>query len=408
MILQTFNFADNGRHLANQHYRVCMRQEAEMCSIMYQPCDEQSFRIGPAGVMRDDIAMMNNMLMMGGAGMGGVPAAANGMSGLGTQSAVNGMPGAAQSPAGMVTMSNNIMMDDAAAANTPSVTPLIMMMNSIPSSTPITMASTAAMPASSPLSDDAAATTAASSPMVSMPVASSAMPAASSAMPAASSAIPAATSTMPSPTTPRASTTSAAPSNDDPNPSSAAPSTTAQPPTTSAPSTTASTISTTNRVSSTTTLATSTFSSVNDEDYFEGSGDDSLVQSPPVSGPLRRPRPIGGGFDLLGFLQSALGFRRSQRQLKSPQPRQFFTSCRDRVTMPCIVEDFIGAGLGPLPGCEPVHCGSQFCSSGVWPCRIESTVTPFYLGIHFGEGTNKGSPEENIGACLRFQQVQCM
>lgn len=76
--------------------------------------------------------------------------------------------------------------------------------------------------------------------------------------------------------------------------------------------------------------------------------------------------------------------------------------------MPCIIEDFIGTGLGPLPGCEPVHCGMQFCSSGTWPCRIESTVTPFYVGIHFGDGTGKGSPEDNIGACLRYQQVQCM
>ncbi|KAL7741846.1 hypothetical protein ACLKA6_012064 [Drosophila palustris] len=45
-VIQTFNFAENGRHLANQHYRICVRQELERCSISYQPCDEQSFRIG--------------------------------------------------------------------------------------------------------------------------------------------------------------------------------------------------------------------------------------------------------------------------------------------------------------------------------------------------------------------------
>jgi len=78
--------------------------------------------------------------------------------------------------------------------------------------------------------------------------------------------------------------------------------------------------------------------------------------------------------------------------------------------MPCIIEDFIGTGLGPLPGCEPVHCGAQFCSSGVWPCRIESTVTPFYIGVHFGngQGAGKANAEDNVGACLRYSQVQCM
>lgn len=46
-IIQTFNFADNGRHLANQHYKSCVRQEKGRCSIQYEPCNDQSFRIGP-------------------------------------------------------------------------------------------------------------------------------------------------------------------------------------------------------------------------------------------------------------------------------------------------------------------------------------------------------------------------
>lgn len=50
-VMQTFNYAENGRHLANQNYRICVRQEQDMCSIMYQPCDEQSFRIGGGGRM---------------------------------------------------------------------------------------------------------------------------------------------------------------------------------------------------------------------------------------------------------------------------------------------------------------------------------------------------------------------
>lgn len=46
-IIQTFNFAENGRHLANQNYRSCIRQETKMCSIQYEPCDDNSFGIGP-------------------------------------------------------------------------------------------------------------------------------------------------------------------------------------------------------------------------------------------------------------------------------------------------------------------------------------------------------------------------
>ncbi|GFG28139.1 hypothetical protein Cfor_12524 [Coptotermes formosanus] len=46
-IIQTMNFAVNGRHLADQDYTICMRQEEGMCSIAYEPCDENSFKIGP-------------------------------------------------------------------------------------------------------------------------------------------------------------------------------------------------------------------------------------------------------------------------------------------------------------------------------------------------------------------------
>lgn len=46
-IIQTMNYADNGRHLANQDYNICMRQEEGMCSIAYEPCSENSFKIHP-------------------------------------------------------------------------------------------------------------------------------------------------------------------------------------------------------------------------------------------------------------------------------------------------------------------------------------------------------------------------
>ncbi|XP_050420689.1 uncharacterized protein LOC126833408 [Adelges cooleyi] len=45
--IQTMNYAINGRHLADQDYVICMRQEQSMCSIVYEPCDENSFKIGP-------------------------------------------------------------------------------------------------------------------------------------------------------------------------------------------------------------------------------------------------------------------------------------------------------------------------------------------------------------------------
>lgn len=45
--IQTMNFGDNGRHLANQEYNICMRQEVDMCSIAYEPCHENAFKISP-------------------------------------------------------------------------------------------------------------------------------------------------------------------------------------------------------------------------------------------------------------------------------------------------------------------------------------------------------------------------
>lgn len=91
------------------------------------------------------------------------------------------------------------------------------------------------------------------------------------------------------------------------------------------------------------------------------------------------------------------------------QGRQLYTPCLDRITLPCIVEDFIGAGMGDVPSCIPIHCGNSLChSSGGSACKIETSVTPFYLGVHFGDGKkNKGSPEDNIGACLRYKQLPC-
>lgn len=95
---------------------------------------------------------------------------------------------------------------------------------------------------------------------------------------------------------------------------------------------------------------------------------------------------------------------------RSRQNTFFGAECTDRITLPCVVEDFIAAGMGSVPTCLPIHCGSTLCAAGVFPCRIESTVKPFGIGVHFGEvgvEHEKGSPEDNIGACLRFAQVNC-
>lgn len=118
----------------------------------------------------------------------------------------------------------------------------------------------------------------------------------------------------------------------------------------------------------------------------------------------------GGGGGFFGFrLPSFFSFRSLNEDygLQRRRSRQFFPTCTDRITLPCIIEDFIGIGVGNVPGCEPIHCGNNLCSSGQSPCRIETSVTPFGLGIHFGDGVDKGSPEDNIGACLRYNQVAC-
>lgn len=77
--------------------------------------------------------------------------------------------------------------------------------------------------------------------------------------------------------------------------------------------------------------------------------------------------------------------------------------------MPCVVEDFLSAEGGQAaPLCEPVHCGLSLCNAAMSPCRLESSVTPFGIGVHFGPGEpSKGSPEDNLGACLRYSQVPC-
>lgn len=168
-------------------------------------------------------------------------------------------------------------------------------------------------------------------------------------------------------------------------------------------------------MSSNTTTSTTTTPAPEDDDV-EGSGDDD-------DDPDNRDE-LTSLFSLGSFITRAALFRRSIRSVEPVEPvepvklvepvhkvrqsKQFFSTCEDRITLPCIVEDFISVGTGSVPTCSPVHCGNSLCSANVSPCRVESTVTPFGIGIHFGDGRNKGGAEENIGACIRYKQLNCI
>lgn len=157
----------------------------------------------------------------------------------------------------------------------------------------------------------------------------------------------------------------------------------------------------------TTTTTTTTKKPDTQNDDVEGSGDDE-------DGANREDDDLTSLLDLGSFITRAALFRRSIRSV-DPKPnknerksRQFYSTCNDRITLPCIVEDFISVGGGSIPTCSPIHCGNSLCSNpNVAPCRVESTVTPFNIGVYFGDGFYKGIAEENIGACIRYKQLKC-
>ncbi|XP_052897962.1 uncharacterized protein LOC128304772 [Anopheles moucheti] len=286
-LIQTFNFAENGRYLANHNYRACIRQEKGMCSVSYEPCDDQSFRIGLPGS-----GEQGSLGGGGGGGAGGGP-----LGGIAPSGSLAG-PISGTGP-----FSDPSLADDplAPAADIP--------VEPAPIADPIVEAS------------------------------------------------------------PEAPAADLEPAADEPVPAEEEPEVAADEP-------------------------------AADE---EGSG--------------------GGGF-FDGFFPSFFSrsiFDDDDEVVKSPkrrkgramskrdwQARQFEgINCLDRITLPCIVEDFIGVGMGDLPTCRPVHCGNSLCPPGVSPCRVETSVTPFRLGIHFGEGIDRGSPEDNLGACIRYNQIPC-
>ncbi|KAK5641187.1 hypothetical protein RI129_009734 [Pyrocoelia pectoralis] len=82
-------------------------------------------------------------------------------------------------------------------------------------------------------------------------------------------------------------------------------------------------------------------------------------------------------------------------------------SCNDRITMPCESEDLLMEG-DMAPGfCNLGYCGNSFCPNGEKTCRVESTVTPFTIGIQFGSSAREESPDDNLGMCLKYEQLAC-
>lgn len=138
----------------------------------------------------------------------------------------------------------------------------------------------------------------------------------------------------------------------------------------------------------------------------EGSGGGGFFSGLPSFGSL--PSFPSFGFPSFPSFFRTFSSRQGRSFYSDRQSRQLYSPCTDRITLPCIVEDFIGAGMGDIPSCIPVHCGSSLCQAGLASCKVETSVTPFHIGVHFGDGkVNKGSPEDNIGACLRYKQLPC-
>ncbi|XP_059485302.1 uncharacterized protein LOC132202413 isoform X2 [Neocloeon triangulifer] len=129
--------------------------------------------------------------------------------------------------------------------------------------------------------------------------------------------------------------------------------------------------------------------------------DDPIQAADSADDPAAEEGSGGGGFDIFPFFRSM----RENRQLR-PQ------DCDDRIVMPCDSEDLIpdnprGPGI-----CDLLHCGNSFCSledgiPGTSACRIESNTLPFNIAVHFGPGIREENPEDNLGMCLRYNQLQC-
>lgn len=60
------------------------------------------------------------------------------------------------------------------------------------------------------------------------------------------------------------------------------------------------------------------------------------------------------------------------------------------------------------PGfCTMTHCGNSLCQEEINPCKIESTATPFTIGVHFSANVKEQPPDDNLGMCLTYEQLPC-
>nr|XP_022909060.1 uncharacterized protein LOC111420314 [Onthophagus taurus] len=83
--------------------------------------------------------------------------------------------------------------------------------------------------------------------------------------------------------------------------------------------------------------------------------------------------------------------------------------CVDKIIMPCGSDDFLMPGDVSKEFCSISRCGSSLCPKGEDPCKIETTVTPFSIGVHFGPSSrDNSSPDDNLGMCLVYKQIECV
>ncbi|KAG7311971.1 hypothetical protein JYU34_001394 [Plutella xylostella] len=82
--------------------------------------------------------------------------------------------------------------------------------------------------------------------------------------------------------------------------------------------------------------------------------------------------------------------------------------CQDRITIPCDNEYFVSNSSLMNGVCDPHHCGQTFCPGAPFDrCYVQSSVSPFAVSVNFGPPVVQRSAEENIGACLMYQQLPC-
>lgn len=361
-LIQTFNFAENGRHLANQNYRSCIRQETGMCSIAYEPCDDQSFRISPNNPYFDPSQGFFGMSgfngypgqypgggfpgggfpggnpagggFPGGASQFGSPAGSGGPGGAGGGPLGGGSgPGSGGAPPGPFA-------DEAGGA-----TPL--------SDTPVE--------GEGGVADDLEAQADGDGDVA-----------------------------------------------DEEPPSEDVQ---ADEPEVEDGSGGGAPIATGGGGGGFFSRFTSFFSRTLPSFTF-GFYDDEAEIDRSFGRTRRSTREVVREMKQMKKKWNKRKTPKNQKQRRkqnSRRARQLYHYCNDRVTLPCVIEDFIGTGASRLSSCLPIHCGNSLCLPGESSqCRMETSVTPFALGFHFGEGRYKGSAEDNIGACLRYFQLPCL